>query len=157
MFYSASTNGFYTPEVHGGNVPGDVVEITEQAHAELLAGQSAGKVIVPNSDGNPVLAEPPPPPPISVDERIGKLSAAVQRHLDVKAQSFGYDSIAAAVGYADEPAVARFQNEGRALRAWRSLVWAACYDLLERYRAGEADEPTAAELIATLPDFDLPG
>jgi hypothetical protein len=57
MFYSKSTNGFYATEVHGENIPGDAVEITEEQHAELLAGQAQGKVITGDENGNPVLTE----------------------------------------------------------------------------------------------------
>lgn len=61
MFFSASTGGFYCREIHGDNMPGDVVEITEDQHAELLEGQSGGKVIVADENGFPVLSDPPPP------------------------------------------------------------------------------------------------
>lgn len=61
MFYSQSTRGFYTPEIHGDNIPADAVEITAEQHAALLDGQAAGKVITPDENGFPVLADPPPP------------------------------------------------------------------------------------------------
>ena len=59
MFYAKSTGGFYTPEIHGDKIPSDAVEITEAQHAELLAGQSAGKAISTDADGKPVLTDPP--------------------------------------------------------------------------------------------------
>lgn len=59
MFYSQSTRGFYVQEVHGNNMPSDVVEITEREHAELLEGQTLGKVIVADSAGRPFLQSPP--------------------------------------------------------------------------------------------------
>lgn len=55
--YSASTGGFYSPEIHGENMPADVVEITDELHAELLAAQATGKRIVPGPDGYPVAAD----------------------------------------------------------------------------------------------------
>jgi hypothetical protein len=58
MHYSPSTKGFYTTEIHGPNIPEDAVEITAERHAELLAGQSEGKQIVPDENGNPVLIAP---------------------------------------------------------------------------------------------------
>ena len=67
-----------------------------------------------------------------------------------------YDDIKAAVTYAEEPAVPLFQAEGRALRAWRSLVWAHCYQVLADALAGTRAIPTAAQLIAELPALDLP-
>lgn len=59
MFASKSTRGFYSSEIHGGNMPADVVEITAAQHAELLAGQSAGKVIDWDAGGYPILIDPP--------------------------------------------------------------------------------------------------
>lgn len=92
----------------------------------------------------------------SLESKKLALSAAVQRHLDEVAKAMGYDNMNSAVTYADEPAVQRFRDEGQALRAWRSLVWAACYDLLDRWSKGQVDEPNADELIASLPVFTAP-
>lgn len=78
------------------------------------------------------------------------LERAVQTHLDDAARALGYDDIATAVTYADEPAVPAFQAQGQALRAWRSLVWASCIATLANVNAG-AGAPTAADLIASLP------
>lgn len=61
MFYSQSTNGFYDSAIHGANIPADAVEITAEEHAALLAGQSAGKRIIPDATGRPILADPPAP------------------------------------------------------------------------------------------------
>ena len=61
MFYSKSTNGFYTKEIHGDNIPSDAVEITVEEHQNLIAGQSSGKIISSDNDGKPVLVDPPLP------------------------------------------------------------------------------------------------
>lgn len=60
MFYSKSAGGFYITEIHGSNMPADVVEITVEYHAELINGQSIGKVITANEDGYPILVDPAP-------------------------------------------------------------------------------------------------
>lgn len=60
MFYSKSTGGFYTREIHGDNIPTDAVEITDEYHAELMDGQSAGKII-DWSGSTPVLTDIPLP------------------------------------------------------------------------------------------------
>ena len=60
MFFSASTGGFYTREIHGDNIPDDAVEITAEEHQALLEGQSQGKRIVADENGYPVLHDPPP-------------------------------------------------------------------------------------------------
>lgn len=59
MFYSPSTNAFYTSAIHAGRMPPDVIEITNARHAELMAGQSAGKKIVCDTAGLPILVDPP--------------------------------------------------------------------------------------------------
>lgn len=61
MYYAKSTNGFYTRDIHGDNIPADAVEIAEARHAELLDGQSNGKIITSDEQGYPVLVDPPQP------------------------------------------------------------------------------------------------
>ena len=91
------------------------------------------------------------------ENKAARLRGAVQSHLDQSAQARGYDSILSAVSYADEAAVPRFQAEGLAFRAWRSQVWAACYELLADVNDGQIVEPASeTELIALLPTLELP-
>lgn len=61
MFYSKSTNGFYTSDIHGEAIPVDAVEITNAEHADLLAGQSQGKRIGADVNGVPILISPSEP------------------------------------------------------------------------------------------------
>lgn len=61
MFFSPTTGGFYTREIHGDNIPADAVEITDAYHSGLLAAQSIGKRIEPDASGYPVAVDPPPP------------------------------------------------------------------------------------------------
>ena len=63
MLYSSSTQGFYHPAIHGENIPADAIEITDAEHQALLACQSQGKIITADTDGKPVLTDPPPAPP----------------------------------------------------------------------------------------------
>ncbi|WP_145012273.1 hypothetical protein [Pseudomonas oryzihabitans] len=81
----------------------------------------------------------------------GTFELAIQASLDAAAKARGYDSIATAVSYAEEPAVPRFQDDGRAFRAWRSLVWAYAYEELAKVKAGERDVPTLDAFMAELP------
>lgn len=104
------------------------------------------------SDGEFVSPASIPPTPEEV--RTQKVSL-VQSHLDAAAQALGYDTIANAITYAEEPAVAKFQNEGRALRAWRSLVWQRCYEIMAEIDAGDRSVPDDVELIAELPVLDM--
>lgn len=153
MFYSKSTGGFYSVEINGSNIPADAVEVTNDEHAALLAGQAAGKRIVADENGLPVLADPPAPAAAQIE--AAKV-AIVQRHMDDAARALRYDDIATACTYADEPAVPKFQAEGMAFRSWRSLVWATCYAILDDVNAGLRDIPTDEELIAELPELVLP-
>ena len=61
-FYSASTGGFYTPDINPV-MPADVVEITEEYYQSLLQGQSEGLQIVADARGYPILITPAPVPP----------------------------------------------------------------------------------------------
>ncbi len=113
----------------------------------------AREVPLPPDDARqPWLGDHWGPVPISLQGHI----AAAQNLLDSSAQAYGYDSIASAVTYAEEPAVPKFQAEGQAFRAWRSLVWAYGYEQLALVEAGERPAPTIPEFIAELPPLDLP-
>lgn len=59
MFYSKSTGGFYTIEIHGDSIPSDAVEITATEHSVLLQGQSQGQRIQADENGYPFLADQP--------------------------------------------------------------------------------------------------
>ena len=124
---------------------GREIPIEERFHPDIVSQ------LVEYDPANP----PPPPPrvvaPLPVEQRIAALRSGVQAHLDAAAQALGYDDIKTAVTYADEPAVPKFQAEGQALRAWRSLVWARCYEVLADWQAGKVGEPALEDLIATLP------
>ena len=95
-------------------------------------------------------------PPLTAEQITAALTVAVQAHLDATAAAHGYDNIYTACTYADEPAVALFQAEGQALRAWRSLVWAHCHAVMAAVQGGQRGVPTAAELIAELPALVMP-
>ena len=146
-FFSPATGGFYTREIHGDNIPGDAVEITEAEHAALIEGQSLGKRIVAGESGRPILQDPPPPSP---EQIMSRLEARVQQWLDEQARALGYDDIKSAVTYAEESAVPKFQQEGQAMRRLRSLVWARCYEIMNAVQAGQRSIPTEDELIAEM-------
>lgn len=135
------------------SIPPDAVEISDEYHAELLAGQQEGKIIAGGGDGYPVLQDPPPP---TLPQVIKQYERAVQGHMDAAAKAAGYDDIKTAVTYADEPVVTRFQVEGAAFRAWRSLCWDYCYAQLDAVQAATRTTPTIDEFIAELPALVLP-
>jgi hypothetical protein len=55
MYYSPSTKGFYSSEIHGDNIPVDAVGISDAYYLELLNGQEEGKQISADENGFPVL------------------------------------------------------------------------------------------------------
>lgn len=66
VFYSATTNGFYSSElkddyVTAGTWPGDTIEISDRWYNQLFEGQSNGKIITANEYGQPVLKDLPEP------------------------------------------------------------------------------------------------
>ena len=179
MLFSKSTGGFYDEAIHGsvmvhadvvdkdtgaisktGRVPNpqclippDAVAITAEQYQALLVAQSRGKIIQPDAKtGQPVAVDHPPP---TAEQTQAQMAAAVQAYMDASARTRGYDSLLSAVSYADEAAVATFQAEGKAFRAWRSGVWATCYSVLAEVQAGKRAVPSAEQLIGLLPALKL--
>ena len=97
---------------------------------------------------------PPPPVPTQVERQAAAVNA-VQKRLDAAAKARGYDDIKSAVSYADEPSVPRFQADGIAFRACRSLTWAKCYEIQAQIAAGTIPEPTLDEFLAMLPPLPV--
>lgn len=95
------------------------------------------------------------PPGPTQEQILALLTGHVQSHLDAQARTLDYDNIFTAVTYAEEPAVPEYQAEGRALRAWRSQVWAKCAVVLADVQEGKRAVPTAEELVAELPIFTM--
>lgn len=145
MYYSASTKGFYAREIHGDNMPADVVEITTEEHLDLLAGQAAGKIIEADNDGRPVLVDPPPPTPEQV---VAGYVYALEAHYDAVAQSRRYDNRLTCALRAGYPGP--FQSEGAAFAVWMDEQNAYAYEQLALVQAGDRDQPSHAELIAEL-------
>lgn len=89
-------------------------------------------------------------PPPTAEQIIAQYEARVQIWLDEQARALGYDDIKSAVTYAEESAVEKFQQEGRALRRLRSLAWERCYEILNAVQGGQRSIPTEEELIAEM-------
>ncbi|MES2237611.1 MAG: hypothetical protein V4500_07665 [Pseudomonadota bacterium] len=127
-------------------IPADAVEITAEAHAELLAGQSSGKQIVADLDGRPMLVDPPPPTREAI---IAGFTAAIQQRLDDFARQRSYDSILSACTYAAS-AVPKFQAEGAYCVSARDATWAAADTLLAEHTAA-GTTPTLDEVLTAMP------
>jgi len=79
----------------------------------------------------------------------------VDEYMNSKAKDYGYDDIKTVVTYADEPSVEKFQLEGQAFRAWRSLVYAHLYAQMEQFNNGAMAIPSVEEFIAELPVLSI--
>lgn len=90
---------------------------------------------------------------VTLEELKERFLTLVQTMMDTKARSYGYDNINSAVSYAEEPSVITYQQEGKAFRSWRSLVWLKCNTLLAEVVAGEREIPTEQELLDSLPSL----
>lgn len=91
MLYAKSTGGFYTPSIHGNNIPADAVEIAESEYRALLEGQSQGKRIVPDQHGNPILEMQPAP---TIAEHKAAACARIDEIRDqVIASGFVFDGV----------------------------------------------------------------
>lgn len=152
MFFSKITNGFYDPEIHGENIPEDAVAITHERHAELIAGQSAGKIISADKNGSPIMTDPPPPTP---EQIIVQHTTGVQQHLDTFAQTRNYDGVLSAATYATST-VPKFAAEGQYAVEARDATWAKCYEILAAVEAGSRPMLTLDELLAELPVLTWP-
>lgn len=83
-----------------------------------------------------------------------QLTNAAQHVLDNEAQKLNYDSCLSVCSYVDT-GVSKFDDEGKAFRAWRSAVWAKGYEILNAVLAGEREIPTEEELLAELPSLAI--
>lgn len=117
--------------------------------ARVINGKWDYQLVMPSTSPEAPVATP-------VDQQA-VLTSHVQEYMDAIARSYGYDSIASAVTYADEPIVPKFQLEGKAFRSWRSVVWAKCYELLDEVKNGKREIPTPDELSGLVPGFVPPG
>ena len=95
----------------------------------------------------------PEPTQEEIERQIQKqLTDAVQRVLDNKAKELLYDNCLSVCSYIDT-GVQKFDDEGKAFRAWRSQVWAKGYEILAEVQEGKREIPTKEELIAELPEL----
>jgi len=100
IYYSKTNQAFYDSAIHS-RLPEDAVEISQEQHAALLAGQSQGQVIMPGKDGKPVLAPLAPCPSSTWDgeqwhldpECAAKLKAEQQAEVWERIKQKRYDNL----------------------------------------------------------------
>lgn len=148
MFYSQTTGGFYI----SSNLPADAVEISKDYHAELLAAQAAGKIIISDGNGYPILQDRSPP---TTEQIISIYVNAIQKRLDDFSKTRGYDGILSACTYATST-VPKFAGEGQYCVNARDSTWSASYVILADVEAGNRSMPTIDEIMSELPDLAWP-
>lgn len=68
MLYSRSTGGFYREDIHGANIPDDALPVSQERYNSVIANPTPGKVLSHDSDGLPILIDPPPPLPLTLKQ-----------------------------------------------------------------------------------------
>ena len=66
IYFSADPVAFWHSGIHR-DIPAGAIQISDDLHAQLLAGQSTGKMISADARGRPVLVDRPPAPPLVPD------------------------------------------------------------------------------------------
>jgi hypothetical protein len=154
MLYSPSTAGFYHPKIHGAGIPADAVEITDARHAELIAGQADGRIIVAGPDGAPVLVDPPPAPTRTPVLSRAQFCVALTR-VPVPPIFTDAEALAALEAFPPKfmPALANkdLDYQAEAIQAWRTTATVArnsplFEDLLHFYAAQTG--LTAEQMVA---------
>lgn len=85
MYYSKTTGGFYTREIHGINMPADAVLITDKQYIDLLSAQTTGQIITGDEKGCPQAAEYKSL--LTLQEVKNKKKAEIERLRDSKVAS----------------------------------------------------------------------
>jgi len=149
MRYSATSRGFFPEEIDYPQLPDDLVAITAEYHAQLMAAQNAGAEIRPDANGVPQAVFPPPPTLAQVQAAY---TDAIEAHVEATARARGYSSAVSCATYAAST-IAAWQAEGAAFVAWRDDVWTAALAMLAAVQAGGAIPESP---IAGLPEMEWP-
>lgn len=133
-------NGFYVEGI--GEIPEGAVELTEERYRGLLEGQSAGKIIVADESGAPMLTEYPER---SLEEfkedACQELWSNYKAHQTkyVDAEDLTLATTCAAYG----------SEKGKAVQMWVMGLWAQYYTVKDAVAAaGSAEALAAIDLTA---------
>lgn len=128
-------NGFYVEGI--GEIPEGAVELTEERYRELLEGQSAGKVIVADESGAPMLTEYPKRSLTELKEEACQelwqnYKAWQQKYVDA-------EDLTLAVVCANGGS-----QKGAAVQMWVMELWAQYYTVKDAITAAETAEALVA-------------
>ena len=154
MFYSKSTSGFYSSEIHGDNKPEDCVEITEEQHAELLEAQSQGMTITANDDGIPYAKGPELPTKEAVFKQASEqVRSALQSEIDLKAASLGFSDGNSLMLYAGF--VNPFQTVSLQFAEWEASVWVKANEYKDQVLAAKKPMLSGADSVKIMPIYPV--
>jgi hypothetical protein len=95
-YFHSNPIAFYDPEIN--QIPQNAVEITEEKWQELLAGQSVGKIIAADSNGNPVLQDAPAPTQEQLDAQQAQVNAKASAIAKLTALGLTQAEVTALIG-----------------------------------------------------------
>lgn len=150
-YYYAPNTAFYINDGHAV-IPVGSIEITKEEYIAAFKGQEEGKYIISSPQGRPIVVNMITP---TTEEQLRYFSISLQHLLDNTASQYGYDNIYTAISYADEPTVLKFQDEGKAFRKWRSLLWEQANIIKQEVMDGLREVPNMSVLIEELPKLDI--
>lgn len=84
---------------------------------------------------------------------IKEYENAVQMHLDSTAKLKGYDNTYTCLSYLNSTDET-WKREANAFNKWRDQVWRSCHEILNKFKKGEIEQPTVAQVIEQLPKID---
>lgn len=90
---------------------------------------------------------------ITDDQLFVIIQENVQNLLDALARQKNYDDVFTCISYINST-VPSFKAEARKLLDYRDQCWVICYDLLNKYSAGEIERPTLEDVMNALPKFE---
>lgn len=143
-FWSPSTRGFYTADVHGRNIPADAVELSPRKYANLMAAHSAGAEIVATSKG-PVAKLQSPPREHFLALAVSRVKREASRRILAIATMEQQSNDNAAIALT---ALARAPLTGPALAAVQRRSRIDAIRAVSNVVEAELDNLTAAELAA---------
>lgn len=87
---------------------------------------------------------------VTLSQKQYELKSTITSLLETKAKELGFDSVAEAMTYCDEPSVPLYQKQALSLRAWRSGCWAKYDEIVE-----SNSDFFVQEILKRLPTFIL--
>ena len=112
MFYSKTTGGFYSPEIHSF-IPEDAVTVMRAEYEALLDAQASGSVIVADASGKPVAVLPQPENPSVTRKR--EILALIEQ-LDLQSVRPLRAKVAGTATAEDETRLASLEAQAQTLR-----------------------------------------